>query len=144
MQESDFSQLANLFLSLSDKTRLRLLALLADGEVAVGFLADRLGESQPKISRHLAYLRNAGVVYTRRDGKWIYYGIEAPEDAAVRRVLEVTIENIAAVRADGEYVYLTETDMEDAAWETEQDVYAEAYESSVEPISEVEMDVFLL
>ena len=83
MQESTLSELENLFLALSDKTRLRLLALMADGEVPVGFLAEQLGESQPKTSRHLAYLRNAGMVSARRDGKWIYYNIQQPADAAV-------------------------------------------------------------
>lgn len=76
MQESTLNQFENLFMALSDKTRLRLLTLMANGEVSVGYLADTLGESQPKISRHLAYLRNAGLASTRRDGKWVYYGIE--------------------------------------------------------------------
>ena len=73
MHQSTLAGLANLFLALSDKTRLRILALMADGEVAVGHLADALGESQPKISRHLAYLRRAEIVTARRDGKWIHY-----------------------------------------------------------------------
>lgn len=83
--------LENLFLSLSDKTRLRLLGLMADGEVSVGYLADTLGESQPKISRHLAYLRNAGLVSTRRDGKWIYYGIDRPADATAAHILDTAL-----------------------------------------------------
>ncbi len=110
MIESDFRELEKLFLALGDKTRLRLLALLADGPVAVGFLADRLGESQPKVSRHLAYLRNAGVVYTKRDGKWIYYGIHYPVDASLRRILETVVQSIAVMRVDGQYVYFTEAD----------------------------------
>jgi DNA-binding transcriptional ArsR family regulator len=83
MDDNTVNELSELFLALSDKTRLRLLGLMADGEVSVGFLADSLGESQPKISRHLAYLRTAGLVSTRRDGKWIYYGIEVPSDPVV-------------------------------------------------------------
>ncbi len=83
MQNQIYPELAELFLALSDKTRLRLLALMAAGEVSVGYLAGQLGESQPKVSRHLAYLRGAGLVSTRRDGKWIYYGIQAESDAAV-------------------------------------------------------------
>ncbi|MEO7538773.1 MAG: metalloregulator ArsR/SmtB family transcription factor [Pyrinomonadaceae bacterium] len=94
MQESDFGVLENLFLALSDKTRLRLLALMANGEVSVGYLADSLGESQPKISRHLAYLRSAGLVSTRRDGKWIYYGIESQGDPRAERVLNSTLREI--------------------------------------------------
>ena len=94
MQESTLVELESLFLALSDKTRLRLLALMVDGEVPVGVLVDNLGESQPKISRHLAYLRNAGLVSTRRDGKWIYYGIEDQMDASVTRVLDATLRSI--------------------------------------------------
>ena len=94
MQESTFTALEHLFLALSDKTRLRLLALMADGDVPVGVLADSLGESQPKISRHLAYLRSAGLVSTRREGKWVYYGIESGMDAAVTQVLDATLRSI--------------------------------------------------
>ncbi len=94
MQDSTFTALEHLFLALSDKTRLRLLALMADGDVPVGVLADSLGESQPKISRHLAYLRSAGLVSTRREGKWVYYGIESKMDAAVTRVLDATLRSI--------------------------------------------------
>jgi DNA-binding transcriptional ArsR family regulator len=111
MIESNFRQLEKLFLALADKTRLRLLALMADGEVAVGFLAERLGESQPKVSRHLAYLRGAGIVYTRRDGKWVYYGISYPEDASQRRILETVVRSIAAMKIDGEYVYFAGADI---------------------------------
>ena len=58
-----------LFTALADKTRLRLLNLMRVDEICVCFFVEVLGESQPKISRHLAYLRNAGIVETRRDGK---------------------------------------------------------------------------
>jgi ArsR family transcriptional regulator len=81
MDTTTLAELEKLFLALSDKTRLRLLSLMADGEVSVGYLADKLGESQPKISRHLAYLRSADLVTTRRDGKWIYYSIGQQSDA---------------------------------------------------------------
>ena len=94
MNESVFVELENLFLALSDRTRLRLLSLMSGGEVSVGYLADTLGESQPKISRHLAYLRGTGLVSTRRDGKWIYYGIDESLDRDVRRVLDTTLASI--------------------------------------------------
>jgi DNA-binding transcriptional ArsR family regulator len=94
-----FADLETLFLALSDKTRLRLLSLMANGPVAVGFLADTLGESQPKVSRHLAYLRRAGLVSPRRDGKWIYYGISEPDDPAAGRVLQTVIEALSPVHA---------------------------------------------
>ncbi len=76
----------NLFSALADRTRLRLLSLMADGEVCVCFFVEVLKQSQPKISRHLAYLRNAGVVEARRDGKWMHYSIVAPPDAHAARI----------------------------------------------------------
>jgi len=94
MNEFVFADLEKLFLALSDQTRLRLLSLMSGGEVSVGYLADALGESQPKISRHLAYLRGTGLVSTRRDGKWIYYGIDDGLDRDVRRVLDTTLSSI--------------------------------------------------
>lgn len=91
INDQTVTALENLFLSLSDKTRLRLLCLMADEEVSVNYLADTLGESQPKISRHLAYLRNAGLVDTRRDGRWIYYAIAMPDDAVAAGVLRMAV-----------------------------------------------------
>lgn len=75
MTSSNDDALCSLFLSLSDPTRLKLLRLLAADERSVGYLAEQLGESQPKVSRHLAFLREHDVVTTRRDGKHIYYRI---------------------------------------------------------------------
>ena|SRR5436190_22512762 len=143
MQQSNLTELANLFLALSDKTRLRLLILMADGEVPVGFLADRLGESQPKTSRHLAYLRNAGLVSARRDGKWIYYNITHPADPAVARILAATVESIAAVKVDGHVHYFTDAIGIDNGriYQGEDNIYAETYGLDYKPN---EMDVFLL
>ena len=75
-----------LFRALADRTRLRLLNLMSAGEVCVCFFVEVLGASQPKISRHLAYLRRAGVVAARREGKWMHYRITTPEDAHAARV----------------------------------------------------------
>lgn len=69
-----------LFKALADRTRLRLLNLIGDGEVCVCFFVEVLNTNQPKISRHLAYLRKAGVVAGRREGKWIHYRIVEPLD----------------------------------------------------------------
>ncbi len=76
------------FLAMADKTRLRLLNLMREEEICVCFFTEILGESQPKISRHLAYLRNASVVEARRDGKWMHYSIKRPEDPAAAAVLD--------------------------------------------------------
>jgi ArsR family transcriptional regulator len=91
---SDLSGFEKLFQALSDRTRLRLLSLMADGPVSVGYLADQLGESQPKTSRHLAYLRNAGLVSTSREGKWVYYGVDIQSDEGVQIVLDHTLRSI--------------------------------------------------
>lgn len=73
--------------ALADKTRLRLLNLIGNDEVCVCFFVEILGESQPKISRHLAYLRRAGIVGARREGKWMHYRIIDPPNPHAARVL---------------------------------------------------------
>jgi ArsR family transcriptional regulator len=75
-----------LFKALADRTRLRLLNLMGEDEVCVCYFVEVLGTNQPKISRHLAYLRRAGVVTARRDGKWMHYRVVAPSDAHAARV----------------------------------------------------------
>jgi ArsR family transcriptional regulator len=84
-------EMETIFMALADRTRLRLLNLMADEAVCVNFFTEVLGESQPKVSRHLAYLRNAGVVETRRHGKWIYYSIKWPESEAIVAVFNSTL-----------------------------------------------------
>jgi len=90
--------LVTLFNALADRTRLRLLNLLSGGELCVCYFVELLDEAQPKISRHLAYLRRAGIVAARRDGKWMHYRIVTPADAAQARVLESAMEALAADR----------------------------------------------
>ena len=78
---------ARLFKTLSDPTRLRLLNLLACGETCVCDLADSLRVVQPKVSRHLARLKRAGLVEARRQGKWMHYRWARHGDPLVCRVL---------------------------------------------------------
>jgi len=85
--EKKLSEMESFFLALSDKTRLRLLNLMREGEICVCFLVEVLNESQPKISRHLAYLRGAGIVEARRDGKWMHYKIAEPKNDFAAQVL---------------------------------------------------------
>jgi ArsR family transcriptional regulator len=66
-------EMEGLFKALADVTRLRILGLLLTGEVCVCHIHESLRISQPKASRHLAYLRRSGLVTTRRDGLWIHY-----------------------------------------------------------------------
>ncbi len=94
--ENVLSEMEMLFLALADKTRLRLLNLMRDDEVCVCFFTEVLSESQPKISRHLAYLRNAGIVSARRDGKWMNYKIEFPQNNFAAQLLQDTLEWLAA------------------------------------------------
>ena len=91
------TNLCELFLALSDKTRLRLIGLLAKEKVSVGFLVETIGESQPKVSRHLAFLRNVGLVSTERDGKNIFYSIKWPQDQIAYDVLCSVVGNSGAV-----------------------------------------------
>lgn len=75
-----------LFRALADRTRLRLLSLMDEQEVCVCYFVEVLRLTQPKISRHLAYLRRAGVVAARREGKWMHYRIVTPTDERAARV----------------------------------------------------------
>jgi ArsR family transcriptional regulator len=76
------------FKALSDPTRLRLLNLIKDGEeVCVCFFVEILKSSQPKVSRHLGFLRRAGLVKTRREGKWMHYRLMNPPDPYATRIL---------------------------------------------------------
>ena len=83
------------FRALADRTRLRLLNLMRGGEVCVCFFVEILQTHQPKISRHLAYLRKAGIVESRRDGPWIHYRILDPPDPNAARVLSETLDWLA-------------------------------------------------
>jgi ArsR family transcriptional regulator len=75
-----------LFRALADRTRLRLLNLMGEDEICVCFLVEGLKMNQPKISRHLAYLRRAGVVSARREGKWMHYRVAEPADEHAARI----------------------------------------------------------
>jgi len=105
MSGNILSEMETFFLALADKTRLRLLNLMREDEVCVCYFTEVLGVSQPKISRHLAYLRNAGIVSARREGKWMNYKIEMPKDSSAEIVLRDTLEWLKAqddMRADYE------------------------------------------
>ncbi len=91
MKKTTAEALEALFQALGDRTRLRLLNLMAGGEVCVCFFVEVLDEPQPKISRHLAYLRSAGLVSTSRDGKWISYAIAPPENPTVLAAFEAVM-----------------------------------------------------
>ncbi len=83
--------MARYYQALGDITRLRLLNLLDGQELCVCFFVEVLGVPQPKISRHLAVLRSAGVVSARRQGTWIHYRIMLPAHAGAARILRDTL-----------------------------------------------------
>ena len=84
--------LERFFQALGDRTRLRLLNLMGDREICVCYLVEILGSPQPKISRHLAYLRSAGIVNARREGKWMHYRIVMPPNIGAMQVLKQTLD----------------------------------------------------
>ena len=83
------------FRALADRTRLRLLNLMGADEVCVCFFVEILKTNQPKISRHLAYLRRAGIVDARREGQWMHYRIVEPADPDAARILKDTMSWLA-------------------------------------------------
>jgi ArsR family transcriptional regulator len=80
------------FAALADRTRLRLLNLMRDGEVCVCFFAETLGTNNPKISRHLSYLKRAELVSGRRDGKWMHYRITEPKNKTASEMFSKLME----------------------------------------------------
>jgi ArsR family transcriptional regulator len=80
------TSIALLFKALADQTRLRLINLIGDEEICVCFFVEVLKTNQPKISRHLAYLKRAGVVAARREGKWMHYRLVEPADPHAARI----------------------------------------------------------
>lgn len=93
MQQTDVSSGVDLmFRAFSDRTRLRILCLLHKRESCVGDIVDILQVAQPKISRHLAYLRKAGLVIVRKSGLWCYYSL-APSQTAFHKKLLSCLSN---------------------------------------------------
>lgn len=95
----DVRPLSQLFRALGDETRLRIVALLAHGELCVCHIEKALELSQPNVSRQLGVLRAAGVVDSRRDGTWVYYSIRDQSHALVESQLAVLTKAFGAERA---------------------------------------------
>ena len=77
-----------LFRAFADRTRLRILSLLRDGELCVGDLVELLDVPQPTTSRHLGSLRKSGLVACRKEGQWALYSLAEPADELQRRLLD--------------------------------------------------------
>lgn len=97
-QKSHFD-LERFFQALGDKTRLRILNLMGEQEICVCYFVEILGDPQSKISRHLAYLRSAGIVSARRDGKWMHYRICMPPHPVAARILRETLSALKGEKA---------------------------------------------
>lgn len=101
--DRELGAIDRLLKALADPTRLRIIGLLQDGEVCVCHIHDSLKISQPKTSRHLAYLRRAGVVTTEKRGLWVYYRLAAQPSAVTQTLLDAARHCVAhapTARAD--------------------------------------------
>jgi ArsR family transcriptional regulator len=99
------AEMERLFRALADATRLRILGLLLTGEVCVCHIHESLRIPQPKASRHLAYLRRAGLVATRRDGLWIHYRLAVSSDPVVRIIQQAVanaLRHVETVQKDAD------------------------------------------
>jgi ArsR family transcriptional regulator len=97
--KDQLGQLEELFKALADSTRLRILRLLMAGEVCVCDIHETLRIPQAKASRHLAYLRRAGLVTTRRDGLWIHYSLAKSADPIILTIADATTHVLGHVDA---------------------------------------------
>jgi len=97
-------EIANIFKALSDDTRLRVIKLLQERELCVCELMQVLAMSQPRISRHMSVLKNAGLVEDRREGKWVYYSLrneaQGKETKIILDAMVVVANGDAVVKAD--------------------------------------------
>src|SRR5256714_14229588 len=91
MAKSRAVPLDHLFRALADSTRLRLLNLMSEQEICVCYFIEVIGAPQPKFSRHLAYLRRAGMVAARREGKWMHYRLAEPGDPAAAQIVRAIV-----------------------------------------------------
>lgn len=97
--DKKLAALETLFKALADGTRLRILALLQAGEICVCDIHGSLGLPQPTVSRHLAYLRKAGLVQGRKEGLWVHYRLAALPDPVAQTVVEAVNHALGHVEA---------------------------------------------
>jgi ArsR family transcriptional regulator len=108
MKNTKLADMETVFKALADATRLRVLGLLLTGEVCVCHIHESLKISQPKASRHLAYLRKARLVDTRRDGLWVHYRMAVLPDAVlatIHRTVTHALRHLDVVRKDVERLH---------------------------------------
>jgi len=101
MAVDQLNRLEDLFKALADRTRLRILALLAAGEVCVCDIHESLNLPQPTVSRHLAYLRRTGLVETRRQGVWMHYRLSPPAERLAAAIVDAALHAVGHIPAVG-------------------------------------------
>jgi ArsR family transcriptional regulator, arsenate/arsenite/antimonite-responsive transcriptional repressor len=101
MKDRQLESLETVFKALADRTRLRILGLLAAGEVCVCDIHESLGLPQPTTSRHLAYLRRTGLVSARKHGLWVHYRLADLGDPVMRTVVDAVSHALGHVAASG-------------------------------------------
>jgi ArsR family transcriptional regulator len=100
----DLQPIDDVFKALADPTRVRILGLLLAGEVCVCHIYETLRIPQSKASRHLAYLRRAGIVQGEKRGLWVYYRIASNEPGTVQVLIDAVrhcIGHLPTVQKDG-------------------------------------------
>ena len=97
--DKKLSTLETVFKALADGTRLRIVALLQAGEICVCDIHGSLDLPQPTVSRHLAYLRKAGLVQGRKDGLWVHYRLAVLPDPVAQTVVDAVNHALSHVDA---------------------------------------------
>ena len=100
-QIRDLEALTSVYAALADPTRLRILSLLRDGEICVCHIHAGLDVPQPTASRHLAYLRKAGLVEARRDGVWMHYRLAPIGNPVVAAVVSTALHALTHAAVSG-------------------------------------------
>jgi ArsR family transcriptional regulator, arsenate/arsenite/antimonite-responsive transcriptional repressor len=95
MRILSMEELAQLYKALSEETRIRIMMLLTQGELCVCDIQAVLDEPQPKVSRHLAYLKHSGLVSSKRAGVWMHYLIKESADEMCKAQLVFMEENLS-------------------------------------------------
>src|SRR5262245_37775292 len=99
----DLQAVDQVFKALADPTRIRILGLLGSGEICVCDIHETLRLPQSLVSRHLAYLRRAGLVDTRKDGLWVHYRLATRSDDITTTLLDAVyhcIRHVSTITKD--------------------------------------------
>ena len=101
MKVANLTVLEGVLKALADGTRLRILTLLRAGEVCVCNIHESLRLPQAKVSRHLAYLRHAGLVEARRDGLWVHYRLATWADPSIQQLVDSAVHAVTHLQVSG-------------------------------------------